>query len=76
MVKQYYHYRSDSENGENENGKETMTGVKTAYDREYAPMLVPWSIVDPKEQENNTDWTGYGEKKFLDRKYFSNLRIE
>ena len=26
MVKQYYHYRSDSENGENENGKETMTG--------------------------------------------------
>lgn len=76
MVKQYYHYRSDSENGENENGKETMTGVKTAYDREYAPMLVPWSIVDPKEQENNTDWTGYGEKKFLDRKYLSNLRIE
>ena len=75
-VKQYYHYRSDSENGAKKDGKETMTGVKTAYDGEYAPMLVPWSIVDPNEENENTVWAGYGEKTFWNRKYFSNLRIE
>ncbi|MFR5245434.1 MAG: hypothetical protein ACLTFJ_11545 [Clostridium sp.] len=48
-VKQYYHYRADSENGAKREGKEMMTGIKTAYDGEYAPMLVPWSIVDPNE---------------------------
>ena len=75
-VKQYYHYRSDSENGAKREGKETMTGVKTAYDGEYAPMLIPWSIVDPNQEKEGTLWTGYGEKTFLNRKYFSNLRIE
>ena len=53
-----------------------MTGIKTAYDGEYAPMLVPWSIVDPNEEKEDTVWAGYGEKTFLNRKYFSNLRIE
>ena len=53
-----------------------MTGVKTAYDGEYAPMLIPWSIVDPNQEKEGTLWTGYGEKTFLNRKYFSNLRIE
>ena len=75
-VKQYYHYRADSENGVKREGKEMMTGIKTAYDGEYAPMLVPWSIVDPNEEKEDTVWAGYGEKTFLNRKYFSNLRIE
>lgn len=75
-VKQYYHYRADSENGAKREGKEMMTGIKTAYDGEYASMLVPWSIVDPNEEKEDTVWAGYGEKTFLNRKYFSNLRIE
>ena len=75
-VKQYYHYRADSENGAKREGKEMMTGIKTAYDGEYAPMLVPWSIVDLNEEKEDTVWAGYGEKTFLNRKYFSNLRIE
>ena len=75
-VSAYYHYRSDSETGGIKDEKRTMTGVKTAYDGEYAPMLVPWSIVDPEEQGESKTWTGYGEKGFMDRKYFANLRIE
>ena len=53
-----------------------MTGVKTARNGEYAPMLVPWSIVDPNEQKDDKSWTGYGEKSFLDRKYYADVRIE
>lgn len=41
-----------------------MTGIKTAYDGEYASMLVPWSIVDPNEEKEDTVWAGYGEKTF------------
>ncbi len=75
-VGRYYHYRSDSEYGAKTDGKETMTGVKTARNGEYAPMLVPWSIVDPNEQKDDKSWTGYGEKSFLDRKYYADVRIE
>lgn len=39
-------------------------------------MLVPWSIVDPNEQKDDKSWTGYGEKSFLDRKYYADVRIE
>ena len=28
------------------------------------------------EEKEDTVWAGYGEKTFLNRKYFSNLRIE
>ena len=74
VVAGYYHYRSDSEEGGEDEGTATMTGVKTAYDGEYAPMLVPWSVTDPEAEAG--DMTGYGIRQFLNRRYQVRLRVE
>ena len=72
----YYHYRSDSEAGSVENQTAAMTGMKTAYDGKYAPMLVPWSLTEPEEAEKKEEMKGYGDRLFLNRRYDVRLRIE
>lgn len=37
------------------NGVDTMSGISTVVDRQYAPALVPWSILDPRYSEEIND---------------------
>ena len=77
-VGNYYHYRSDSEEGGMEGNTAVMTGMRTAYDGQYAPMLVPWSVLDPEEarEEGNGGIEGYGRSRFLNYPYEAKLRVE
>ena len=45
---------------------------------QYAPMLVPWSVVDPEEarEEGNVGIEGYGRSRFLNQPYEAKLRVE
>ncbi|MCI8453481.1 MAG: LPXTG cell wall anchor domain-containing protein [Lachnospiraceae bacterium] len=52
-----------------------MNGMQTAYDRRYAPMLVPWSVPET-ESEGPAAHTGFAEQSFLNRPYQARLRIE
>lgn len=65
----------------------TMSGIQTAYDGKYAPMLVPYTIAAPagaetEEAEASTgadgesSYVGYGYSKFRNRFYTAKLRIE
>ena len=45
---------SGEENGKGlylKDGVFAMTGIKTAYDGRYAPMLVPWTVMEPEKAE-------------------------
>lgn len=55
-------------------GVSAMTGVQTAYDGKYAPMLVPWSVAEPAKGKQ--DLVGYGRIGFMNRQYRVKLRIE
>ena len=55
-----------------------MQGVQTAYDGLYAPMLVPYSVLEP-EQEGAYDpvsFKGYADGKFRNTFYSARLRID
>lgn len=68
---------STPENGHGlyfEDGVLAMNGMKTAYDKRYAPMLVPWSVPETKGEE--AAHTGFAEQGFLNRLYQVRLRVE
>lgn len=61
-----------------------MEGMQTAYDGKYAPMLVPWAVAEPANEQTDTvqnqdgtsSYKGYGYRKFTNTFYTSRLRIE
>lgn len=56
----------------------TMAGNQTAYQDKYAPMLVPWTVIEPVtiDEYNATDFNGYADVKFRNTFYVTKLRIE
>ena len=65
-------------------GVATMHGEQTAYDGLYAPMLVPYTVMAPANEEeehgasaeNPKDRIGFAYGKFCNRLYTAKLRIE
>lgn len=61
-----------------------MEGMHTAFDGKYAPMLVPWTVVEPADEAEDTvqsrdgtsSYKGYAYRKFRNTFYTSRLRIE
>lgn len=80
-IERIYRYVSVSEDKQT---LSSMEGMQTAYDGIYAPMLVPWSITEPVNEERDTiqnpdgssGGMGYGYRKFRNTFYRSRLRIE
>lgn len=80
----YYHYASDSETAGDKDGTRTMTGVRTAVDGMFAPMLIPWSMTEPQDRKEdgsvdpseNGPFTGYAYRPVKNRFYSVKLRIE
>jgi len=76
-------YKSGATNDNNVSGMQwkddihTMTGQLTAYDKKYAPMLVPWTLIEPAGLENYSaaDFTGYAYINVRDSFYTARLRI-
>ena len=52
-----------------------MTGVLTAYDGQYAAMLVPWSQEHVREEETGKE-EGQAVTRFENQFYAARLRIE
>lgn len=83
-VSEYYRYSSVAEMEGSLGGKKSMTGMQTAVDGSYAPMLVPWSVAEPvrgaEDFEGNaageSSYQGYGYRKFRNTFYRSRLRLE
>lgn len=64
------HYKTDAP-------KEIFLPEKVKTSEEiHDPVQVPWSVTDPEEQMDEQGWTGYGERKFLNRRYAAKFRIE
>lgn len=53
-----------------------MQGSLTAYHGKYAPMLVPYSVLEPEDDSAYTEETGFAEETFWNRFYSTRLRIE
>ncbi|MCI8659294.1 MAG: hypothetical protein HFG54_03445 [Lachnospiraceae bacterium] len=65
-----------------------MQGMQTACDKQYASMLVPWSILGPdrnqgtfvsggkEEATGESDYTGFACAKFRNRFFTARLRLE
>lgn len=55
-----------------------MQGIQTAYAGLYAPMLVPYSVVDPAEEKvyDAAQFAGYADGKYRNMPYAAKLRIE
>lgn len=55
----------------------SMTGELTAYAGKYAPMLVPWSVTDPADEDayDAGTFTGYADVNERDGFYTTFLRI-
>lgn len=67
---------SGEENGKGlylKDGVFAMTGIKTAYDGRYAPMLVPWTVMEPEKAE---EMEGFASQTFLNRLYRAKIRLE
>lgn len=99
-VSRYYRYSSVAEQADYEdnvvfpgNGADgvryrdhvaVMRGAQTAYEGLFAPMLVPWSVTDPIEEQGKppvtstgeSSYQGYGYRKFHNRFYKTRFRIE
>lgn len=62
----------------------TMSGVRTAFDGKYAPMLVPWSMTEPDDEasgsiqnpDGTSSYEGYAYRKLRNTFYGVKLRIE
>ncbi len=55
----------------------TATGALTAYEGQYAPALVPWSMREPEDGQGSSGiWSGYGESSWHNTLYHAFLRIE
>lgn len=79
-----YRYSSVSEHKK----AAAMHGVQTAYDKEYAPMLVPWGVTAPrsfvsayleekgKENTEENIYQGVGYVRFHNRFFGARLRLE
>lgn len=67
-----YPYGKTAEIGGMQDRVRTMTGMQTAYDGEYAPMLVPWSVVDHGDSSTEAP----ARVRFYNRKYRARLRLE
>ena len=68
--------KGGEENGKGlylKDGVFAMTGVKTAYDGRYAPMLVPWTVIEPEKTE---EMKGFACQTFLNRLYRAKIRLE
>ena len=59
-------------------GVRTMTGQLTAYEGEYAQMLVPYTLTDPADIDsyNNAAFRGYADVNERNTFYSAKLRIE
>lgn len=67
-----YPYGENAEVGSSLDGVRTMTGIQTAYDGVYAPMLVPWSLPD-----NGGDGSScQALVRFHNRRYRAGFRLE
>lgn len=96
-VSKYYRFSSVAENkgiandvpfpGQYKDNVTTMQGAQVAYDGNYAPMLVPWTVVasdnavteveDSSLSPNGeSSYKGFGYTKFNNRFYKARLRIE
>lgn len=96
-VSKYYRFSSVAENkgiandvpfpGQYKNNVTTMQGAQIAYDGNYAPMLVPWTVVasdnavtevvdSSLSQNGESSYKGFGYIKFHNTFYKSRLRIE
>lgn len=64
-----------------------MQGIQTAYDGKYAPMLVPYTVKEPRNAQTEaaetaptvsgaSSYVGYGYAGFVDRPYTARLRLE
>lgn len=55
-----------------------MQGVQTAYDGLYAPMLVPYSVVEPEDETQYapSEMEGYADGTYRNTLYTAKLRIE
>lgn len=80
-----YHYSSVSEQAGT--ADDMMQGIQTAYNRKYAPMLVPYTVKTPQNVYTEaveaaptaygaSSYVGYGYAKFVDRPYTAKLRLE
>lgn len=77
-IEERYSYGSISEQAGEAGNIRVMEGVGTAYDGRYAPMLVPYSVLEPeKETAYDADgFKGYADEKFRNTFYSTRLRIE
>lgn len=83
-VEKIYHYGAVSENKTVRDGINAMEGMQNALEGKYAPMLVPWSVVEPGNEETDvvqnpdgtSNYQGYGYRKFINTFYTTRLRLE
>jgi len=96
-VSKYYRFSSVAENkgiandvpfpGQYKDNVTTMQGAQVAYDGNYAPMLVPWTVVasdnavtevadNSLSPNGESSYKGFGYTKFNNRFYKARLRIE
>lgn len=72
----HYPYGSLSECGGRKDGQAFMTGVLTAWENEYAPALVPWTITEPDFPSGGKSFEGYASELWENSLYRVFLRIE
>lgn len=72
-----YYYGSISEDQGKKENVLSMTGVLTAYDNCYAPVLVPWSVVEPGNPEiySAAGFYGYADVNMHNRLYSARLKV-
>ena len=96
-VSKYYRFSSVAENkgiandvpfpGQYKDNVATMQGAQIAYDGNYAPMLVPWTVVASDNAvtevadsaltpNGESSYKGFGYTKFNNKFYNARLRIE
>lgn len=96
-VSKYYRFSSVAENkgiandvpfpGQYKDNVTTMQGAQVAYDGNYAPMLVPWTVVasdnavtevedSSLSQNGESSYKGFGYTKYHNTFYKTRLRIE
>lgn len=75
-VGEYFPYGSVSEDGEEGDGIRRMTGVLTAREGEYAPVLVPWTVIDPGRMPSGRPLEGYASEDWENQLFRAFLRIE
>lgn len=77
-IEKHYHYASISEHAKTTEQGSAMTGEQTACEGQYAPMLVPWTVMEPVDAADydGSEFCGYADRKFQNEFYSVKLRLE